>query len=77
MPQMPLSDVLARARRIIRNTFMIGGTYYLYDTSFYVPNILFRVVKARHFYDMSVVKDQNKYIKDKYERVNVYNQDSP
>ncbi len=30
-------------------------------------NLLFRVVKARHFYDMSVVKDQNKYIKDKYE----------
>ena len=26
----------------------------------------FRVVKARHFYDMNVVKDQNKHIKDKY-----------
>ena len=25
-----------------------------------------RVVKARHFYDMNVVKEQNSYIKDKY-----------
>lgn len=25
-----------------------------------------RVVKARHFYDMSVVREQNRYIKDKY-----------
>lgn len=25
-----------------------------------------RVVKARHLYDMNVVKDQNKHIKDKY-----------
>jgi peptidylprolyl isomerase len=52
MPHMPLSEFLTRARRIVKTTAMIGGTYYL-------------VVKARHWYDMSVVKDQSRYIKDK------------
>ena len=27
---------------------------------------IYRVVKARHFYDMNVVKEQSSYIKDKY-----------
>lgn len=31
-----------------------------------VVYLLNRVVKARHFYDMSVINDQNRYVKDKY-----------
>ena len=33
MPHMPLSEVLARTRRVLKTTFMIGGTYYLYVDS--------------------------------------------
>ena len=65
MPQIPLSEYLAHGRRILKTTLMIGGTYYLYVIRF-IPADTLRVVKARHFYDMSVVREQNRYIKDKY-----------
>ena len=65
MPHMPLSEFLTRSRRVLKTTFMIGGTYYLY-VNFFCSKYLLRVVKARHWYDLSVIKDQNRHIKNKY-----------
>ena len=35
---------------------------YEYETT----DVHSRVVKARHWYDLSVIKDQNRHVKDKY-----------
>jgi len=37
---------------------MCSLSHYLYS--------LYSVVKARHWYDMNVIKDQNRHVKDKY-----------